>query len=141
MKRSSSSLTWLWAAAIAVAAIAPLAHAAEFVPPRASAVVCGARAPAPGRSFSGPVLHVFDGQTFCVAEGPTPSEWVRVRLADHSKDAGRRTLLVAAFAKRVVCFARRPDRAGVVPRCTLEGVPLSKVMKEPSVLAEAPLWR
>jgi hypothetical protein len=36
----------------------------------------------PGKSFSGPVVRVLDGDSMCVALGDSPSQWVEVRLVD-----------------------------------------------------------
>ena len=35
-----------------------------------------------GATFSGPVVHVIDGDSFCVAIGQGEKAWVEVRLAD-----------------------------------------------------------
>jgi hypothetical protein len=56
------------AAAVALAALG-------FGAP-ALAQTCRAPAPAVGQTVSGPVLHVIDGRTLCLAQGPTPDQWI-----------------------------------------------------------------
>lgn len=116
---------------------------AAAAPPRlpAANVVCGAPPPGPGAVFSGPVLHVFDGRTFCVAQGPSPTEWVRVTLVGEAHRATRATLMAAAFARRVRCQADRADRAGVAARCALDDAPLDLQLEDQTVRAEAAAWR
>jgi hypothetical protein len=106
-----------------------------------ASVVCGAAPPSAGTVFSGPVLHVFDGRTFCVAQGPTPSEWVRVTLAGEALARTRANLMAAAFAKQVLCHADRAGQVGVVARCVLDEAPLELLMESRPVRAEAAAWR
>jgi hypothetical protein len=45
------------------------------------AQTCRAPAPAVGQTVSGPVLHVIDGRTLCIAQGPTPDRWIALRIS------------------------------------------------------------
>ena len=80
------------------------------------AVACTAAAPDRGQEISGPVLEVIDGRTLCVALGPTPDQWVRVRLADVGPDASRAALVAAVFARQLDCMTigREADGARAV---------------------------
>jgi hypothetical protein len=108
-------------------------------PPATAAIACAA--PALGELFAGPVLHVFDDHTLCVAQGPTPSEWIRVKLDLGSGPEARSALMAAVFAKRVVCIAHRDERGEVVARCAVDGVPLSERIESPAVRTDAAFWR
>jgi len=79
---------------------------------------CTAPLPPPGTEFSGPVAHVIDGDSLCVA---TSTGLVEVRLRDVNapelRQAGgpeaRDRLLATALGRPVDCrvFARSYDRA------------------------------
>src|SRR5581483_5262999 len=73
----------------------------RFAPPPPAA--CTAAAPARGVSFTGTVLQVIDGRTLCVAFGPSPDQWVRVRLTDVGPALPRGALMATAFAREVTC--------------------------------------
>jgi endonuclease YncB( thermonuclease family) len=95
-------------------------------PPTATAVAtCGAIAPAVGVTFSGPVLQVVDGATICVAQGPTPSQWIKTRLSGIDAVDNRAELMRAVFGRRVVCIVDRKDADGAVARCTLDATTIS----------------
>jgi hypothetical protein len=110
-------------------------------PPSTGAVACTAPAPVLGEPFAGPVLHVFDGHTLCVAQGPTPSEWIRVKLDLGSGSDARSALMAAVFAKRVVCVAHRDARVEVVANCVVDGVPLNERLESPAIRTDAAFWR
>ncbi len=115
---------------------------AQTAPPRVSIVAaCTAAAPAEGASISGPVLQVIDGQTLCVAKGPTPDQWVRVRLADVYDRENRSALMAATFAKDVICNVERRDDEGVVGRCSIDGAPLTQVVASAPAQVQAASWR
>ena len=134
------------AAALALSALltssAPAAPA-DVAPPARVAIVaaCTAAAPADGQSIAGPVLQVIDGQTLCIAKGPTPDQWVRVRLTDVYDREDRGSLMAAAFAKDVVCSVERRDAQGASGRCTLEGAPLGQVIGSDAAKLQAASWR
>jgi hypothetical protein len=90
---------------------------------------------------SGPVLQVIDGRTLCVALGPTPDRWVRVRLADVLDPTARGALMAAAFAKDAACGVERLDDQGVVGRCVVEGAPLSRLVDGADARLQAAAWR
>jgi len=74
----------------------------------AQAGVCGGEAPAGAETIRGPVLHVLDGETLCVALGEDPSTWVAVHIADSVGKASavtpqRQTLMAASFGQDVTC--------------------------------------
>ena len=115
---------------------------AETAPPRVSIVAeCTAAAPAEGASVSGPVLQVIDGRTLCIAKGPTPDQWVRVRLADVYDRENRGALMAATFSKDVVCKVERADAQGAVGRCSIDGAPLTQVVASAPAQVQAASWR
>jgi hypothetical protein len=134
----AGGLTLVWALGLAVS-ILPPGQARAAVPSGAAA--CTAASPAAGEVFSGPVLQVIDGRTLCVADGPTPDRWVRVRLSDIPEGRARGALMAAAFAKDVICTADRRDREGVVGRCVFDGAPLGQLVRSDEVRAQAASWR
>jgi len=120
----------------------PLALAEPAAPPVRVPIVaaCTAAAPADG-IVAGPVLQVIDGRTLCVARGPTPDQWVRVRLSDiHDREA-RSALMAAAFAKTVFCGTAGRDDQGVVGRCILDGATLGQLVQSQEIHAQAASWR
>ncbi len=134
--------------AVAIALAAALLNSAPAVPADAApparisiVAACTAAAPAAGASFSGPVLQVIDGRTLCIAEGPTPDRWIRVRLADvHDREA-RGALMAASFARDLACTAVRRDEDGVVASCTLSGARLGEVVGGETATVQAASWR
>ena len=135
-------------AMIAATVAAPLtcppapAHAPQptrFGPPPPAA--CTAAPPARGASFSGTVLQVIDGRTLCVAFGPSPDQWVRVRLTDANPALPRGALMAAAFAKEVTCVAGAPDGDGLTAVCTLDGRSLGEAASSPDAAMQAADWR
>jgi micrococcal nuclease len=91
----------------------------------------------PGRAFSGPVVYIGDGDSLCVAVGPTQGDWVEVRLADFyapelAAPGGRQAkaaLERIAMGRRVECVAQHRSYDRVVSRCTLGGVSLGDRMR------------
>lgn len=117
--------------------------ASQIGAPRRAVLVADCRAPSPeaGGSFTGPVLQVIDGRTLCVALGPTPDQWVRVRLADVHDRHGRGALMAAAFAKDVICTARGRDSQGVLARCEFNGQALGALAADAGIKADGQHWR
>jgi len=82
-----------------------------------------------GAVFSGPVAYVGDGDGLCVAVGPTPDQWVEVRLADFyapelSEPCGKeakRALETLVMDKAVSCTAQKRSYDRVVAICRLNG--------------------
>jgi hypothetical protein len=140
VQKAAMGLGGVGALALGLAAlILPRGEArAEELPGTAA---CTATAPEAGAVFSGPVLQVIDGRTLCVADGPTPDHWVRVRLSDIPQGEARGSLMAAAFAKDVICIADKRDRDGVVGRCIFDGSPLGDLVRSDEIKAQAASWR
>ncbi len=98
---------------------------------------CGGAVPHAGALLHGPALHVIDGDTLCVAQGPEPSTWVAVRLADVPDTTAWGTLMAAAFALTLDCQVI----ARGVARCTIDGRPLGQIVRQPAVRAAGQAWR
>jgi hypothetical protein len=118
-------------AAVVAGAIAALAPARSIGTEQAA---CAATPPAVGGRLSGPILQVVDGQTFCVALGPTPDQWVKIQLAD-TPHGDRAALMDAAFAQRVTCVVLGPAASGAVAaRCIVAEAPAEArhALREPA---------
>lgn len=91
----------------------------------------------PGSSFSGPVVYVGDGDSFCVGVGPGRTDWVEVRMADFyapelsSPDgpAAKRALERIAMGRQVSCVAEHQSYDRIVARCELEGRSLGDLLR------------
>ena len=129
-----------FALALLAGSLCPAPGVADVTRP-ASEVACGAPLPDAGAIFEGTVLHVPDGRTLCVAQGPTPAQWLRVTLSDTDAATLRRDLMSATFAKRVVCRSVGRARASVLAECEVGGVPLADMLQRPSVRLAAFIWR
>jgi hypothetical protein len=125
------------ALASGLAAHANVPQASER-PPLAA---CTAAAPAAGQALTGTVLQVVDGQTVCIALGPTPDQWVRVRLAGADADASRGVLMAATFGKELDCRMHAADGEGARADCSLAGVSVTTLLREPEVKLQATDWR
>ncbi|HWA63074.1 MAG TPA: nuclease [Caulobacteraceae bacterium] len=112
---------------------APASRAAE------EPVACTAPAPAAGAVFAGPVLQAADGGSVCVALGPSPDQWVAVRLAD-APQAPRGALMAAAYGKRVVCLAESSGSGATLAHCAVDGTSVGKLAGGLGVI-EAAAWR
>ena len=96
---------------------------------------------APGATFSGRATYIGDGDSLCVAVGPSPSQWVEVRLEDfyapelHAPggEAAKRALVRAAFGRRIVCQASHQSYDRIVAACTRDGVPLGDLLRNAGV--------
>lgn len=110
--------------------------------PRSTIVAaCSAALPKRGSVFSGPVLQVLDGTTLCVAEGPTPEQWIRVRLEGAGRTASRGALMAASFAKDIICTSRRRVDQTVIARCEFDGDDLAMLAATAAAKTEGPSWR
>lgn len=80
-------------------------------------------------TVAGPVLDVPADGVICVALGPRPEQWVKVRLAKDgagSEALDRKRLMAAAFSKRVDCardHGRWSCRLGADDLAALAGSP------------------
>lgn len=92
-----------------------------------------------GRTFSGPVVYVGDGDSLCVETRPGGggNEWVEVRLGDFNAPelnepggrAARGALSSLVMGRRVRCIAGRRSYDRVVARCELGGRPLGDLLR------------
>lgn len=106
----------------------------------------------PGRSFSGPVVRVLDGDSLCVAVGAGPASWVEVRLVDFYAAEGRSpggpaakaALERIALGKVANCTAGPQSYDRVISACTISGRAIGEMMRAAAVpeggrgYAEAP---
>ena len=111
----------------------------------ALAQTCRGAAPATGQAVSGPVMHVIDGQTLCVAQGPTPDRWIPLTVLPSATPlpADRQRLMAAAFSRSLTCKitgGRGPVKAA---DCTVDGRPLDALLAAPATITitEAKAWR
>lgn len=97
---------------------------------------------APGARFSGPVVHVGDGDSLCVAVGPRRgTDWVEVRLADfyapELKEPGgreaRNILSRIVAGRRLDCVSRGRTWDRVAAECRLAGRSLGDRMRDAGV--------
>lgn len=95
-----------------------------------------------GERFSGPVVHVGDGDSLCVAVGPRRgADWVEVRLADfyapelHESGgrAARDALARITSGRRVDCVSRGRTWDRVAAVCRLGGRSLGDHMRAAGV--------
>ncbi|WP_395444777.1 hypothetical protein [Caulobacter sp. UC70_42] len=123
----------------------PISSTVSFALPLMVAVLaatpslaCSARAAA-GDTIAGPVLEVPAASVICVALGPKPSDWVRVRLDGGASGASidRKVLMAAAFARRVECVLDADGRG----QCRLEGADVVSLAQTPTVQQAALSWR
>lgn len=86
------------------------------------------------------MTYVGDGDSPCVALGPSPSQWVEVRLEDfyapelHASggEAAKRALNRIAFGRKLVCQASHQSYDRVVASCTRDGA-LGELLREAGV--------
>lgn len=98
---------------------------------------CGGATPSAGAELHGPALHVIDGRTLCIAQGPDASTWIPVRLGDAPDGADWGALMAAAFAKTLDCRIAADGTA----RCAIAGRALGDILSQPSVQAAGQTWR
>jgi micrococcal nuclease len=95
----------------------------------------------PREAFSGPVVYVGDGDSLCVALGPSPAEWVEVRLADfyapELHEAGgseaKASLGRLVEGKSVDCIAAHRSYDRVVAICRLRGRSVGDLLRAAGV--------
>jgi micrococcal nuclease len=84
----------------------------------------------PGTRFTGPVVYVGDGDSLCVAVGPSPQQWVEVRLADFyapelhepAGEQAKAALGRIASGRRASCIASHRSHDRVVAHCQIDGL-------------------
>lgn len=90
-----------------------------------------------GQRFSGPVVHVIDGDSMCVALGPDQQSWAEVRLADFyapelsapAGPAAKAALERLVMGREAVCVANMRTYDRVAARCRIEGRPIGDLMR------------
>jgi micrococcal nuclease len=96
----------------------------------------------PGSTFSGPVTYVGDGDSLCVAVGPSQADWVEVRVSDFyapelhepGGQEAKAALERIARGREVECVARHRSYDRVVAVCTLQGSSLGDRMRAAGVV-------
>jgi hypothetical protein len=132
-------------AAFAVLALGGFAAPAFAEPGAQSLDVCRASAPAPGAAVEGTVLHVADDQSVCLAQGPTPDEWIPLIIEGpspvdrHDPMVAKAALMSAVFAKRMSCVVTSKDAGVAHARCTVEQKPVGLVVASVS-RTDAAAW-
>lgn len=107
----------------------------------ATAAPCGAQTLTVGSTLRGPVLHVLDGATLCVALGTAPSDWAALRLSDAPPASTRSLLMAVAFAKDVDCTVVEAGEAEPVALCAIDGRRLGDLARKPKARRAARAWR
>lgn len=116
---------------------------------------CTGPSPVAGVEIRGPVLHVIDGQTICVALGFETDAWIKLKLADapvakavrKTSNAGqgepnpRGALMQATLAKMATCRTIRDGAGQVAALCEVDGKPLGDLLRDPNVVAASYAWR
>lgn len=97
---------------------------------------CGGAAPAAGVEIRGPVLHVLDGQTLCVATGADPSQWAPVKLADAPSASSWGALMGVAFGEDVICTAQ-----GGAAICRIAGRSIGAQLNDAEATKAGVAWR
>lgn len=95
----------------------------------------------PGATFTGPAAHVGDGDSLCVALGPSPGRWVEVRLADfyapelHTPEgpAAKRALDRLTAGQTLTCVAGHRSYDRVVAVCRVGQVSLGDLMRQAGI--------
>lgn len=135
-------------AALGLLAMAGAAQARQDHP-------CAGPSPVAGVEIRGPVLHVVDGATLCVALGFETDSWILLRLADAPRHSPlqrvsttevaapnpRGALMQAALAKMATCRTVQGEDGGVEAICDVEGRPLGEALRDPEVVAISYRWR
>lgn len=96
---------------------------------------------AQGRTFTGSVVYVGDGDSLCVALGPDPMQWVEVRVADFyapelrapGGPQAKATLERLTIGRQAVCAAGRRSYDRVVATCRIGGVSVGDLMRRAGV--------
>lgn len=94
-----------------------------------------------GQVFSGSVAYIGDGDSLCVALGPSHAQWAEVRLADfyapELHDSGgpeaKDTLSRLVQGKRVECVAEHRSYDRVVAVCRLRGRSVGDLMRSAGI--------
>lgn len=98
---------------------------------------CAGAAPVAGEQIRGPILHVVDGQTLCVARGIDPSQWSLVRLEDAPSSANWGELMSVAFGKDATCVVAADGAA----TCQVGGRSIGAQVERAKVRNDGASWR
>lgn len=132
--------TWAILAAISTLALPVAARADDCTAIPDSGVIPASLSM--GRTFSGPVVDVIDGDSLCVAVGPrTGADWVEVRLADFyapefktsAGPAARAALQRIAMGKQATCVAGLGTYDRIAARCRIDGQAIGDLMRTAGV--------
>jgi hypothetical protein len=128
-----------WARASgAAAALAVLAFGAPVL-----AQTCRGAPPSVGQTVTGPVIHVIDGKTLCIAQGPTPDHWIALLISPSVTPlpADRERLMAASFSRSLTCKVTGRRGPLSAATCTLDGQSLESLLSVPATVTEAKAWR
>lgn len=129
-------------------ALATLLSLALSTAPAPSAAPCTGNPPPVGELLRGPVLHVLDGVTLCVALGATPDTWVPLQLAEartgfqtsHGTPT-RGTLMAVAFAQDVTCQVIGVSGGRNLADCWVDDRLIVERLSDPDAVQQGRLWR
>ncbi|PZQ55666.1 MAG: hypothetical protein DI570_21860 [Phenylobacterium zucineum] len=112
----------------------------------AQAAVCRGEAPAGAETIRGPVLHVLDGDTLCVALGADPSTWVAVRVAGALGRAStatpqRETLMAASFGQDVTCRITGQGDGVALGECRTAAGSVADMAQDAAYVSAGRGWR
>lgn len=103
---------------------------------------CAGSPPTSAATIRGPVLHVLDGVTLCVALGATPDSWVPLELAGaQSRSAAPGTLMAVAFAQMVTCDVTGTRRGRTIAACRIDDTLVSERILDPEAIQLGLSWR
>ena len=94
-----------------------------------------------GAEFSGRVTYIGDGDSLCVARGPSPTDWIEVRLKDfyapelHAPggEAAKQTLAGLVEGRTLKCRASHRSYDRIVATCRLDGRDVGDLMRRAGV--------
>ena len=123
-----------------VLSLAAASLAALAAPHQAWAIACAGPLPHAGQSFSGMVRIVADGDRFCVGDQVDARTWILVRLSDFRAapltgpggEGAKWALRRAARGRRVDCVAHHIAGNHVVAQCSIGGVSVGDLLRDPA---------
>ena len=129
-------------------ALATLLSLALSTVPAPSDGPCAGKPPAIGELLRGPVLHVLDGVTLCVALGARPDAWVPLQLVvartgpktNHGAPT-RGTLMAVAFAQDVTCQVVGVSGGRTLADCWVDDHLIAERINDPDAVLQGRLWR
>ncbi|RRN64659.1 nuclease [Caulobacter sp. 602-1] len=100
----------------------------------------------PGQRVSAPIIYVGDGDSFCLALGRDPSQWLEIRearwFAPELHDLGGREAKRAMdrlVGRRATCTVERGHNGQtqsydrVIAACTVDGLPIAEHMRRAGI--------